>query len=186
MTPAWLRAFVEPLESAGLRYAISGGVASSVFGEPRLTQDVDMLVAVAPAPSADVDALLRAYPTEHFYIPPPELVALESRRETGGHVNVIDEASGAKADLYFVGSDPLNALAIRKRVRRRLGDLDAWLVPIECLIVRKLEWYREGASARQLRDVRGLLQGPEPIDRELLDRLIHERSLDRWWREAVE
>ena len=34
--------FVAPLERAGIRYAITGSVAGSAYGEPRLTNDVDI------------------------------------------------------------------------------------------------------------------------------------------------
>ena len=36
--------FTARLESAGIRYMVTGSVASIVYGEPRLTHDVDIVL----------------------------------------------------------------------------------------------------------------------------------------------
>lgn len=40
----WLFDLVDPLERADIPYAIVGSVAASVYGEPRATNDVDLLI----------------------------------------------------------------------------------------------------------------------------------------------
>jgi hypothetical protein len=42
--PGPLAPFLEPLERLGIPYCITGSVAASVYGEPRLTADVDVVV----------------------------------------------------------------------------------------------------------------------------------------------
>lgn len=41
--PDLLTLFVRPLEELGIRYMVSGSVASTLFGEPRMTHDVDLV-----------------------------------------------------------------------------------------------------------------------------------------------
>ena len=56
------------------------------------------------------------------------------------------------------------------------------MAPPEYVIVRKLEFYREGGSEKHLRDIRAMLEAsPDAIDRAELERLIGERGLyDAW------
>ena len=42
--PDFIYLFVAPLESAGITYMITGSVASSIYGEPRNTFDIDLVV----------------------------------------------------------------------------------------------------------------------------------------------
>eukprot|EP01041_Mallomonas_annulata_P040321 gene40321-64193_t len=71
---------------AGIPYAIVGSVASSVYGEPRATNDVDLLIQLS---RNDAAKLVHAFPTEQFYVPPAEVIAVELGRPHGGHINVI-------------------------------------------------------------------------------------------------
>lgn len=73
----WLFLFVGPLESAGIPYAIVGSVASSVYGEPRATNAVDLLIQLS---RHDAAKLVHAFPSEHFYVPPAEVIAVELGR----------------------------------------------------------------------------------------------------------
>ena len=42
--PEPLAPFLEPLERLGLPYCVTGSVAASVYGEPRLTADIDIVL----------------------------------------------------------------------------------------------------------------------------------------------
>jgi hypothetical protein len=46
------------LDSLRISYHVTGGLASSFYGEPRLTQDIDFVVRVAPSEIARLSALL--------------------------------------------------------------------------------------------------------------------------------
>ncbi|HRI86647.1 MAG TPA: hypothetical protein PK869_00200, partial [Candidatus Hydrogenedentes bacterium] len=54
--------------------------------------------------------------------------------------------------------------------------------PPEYVILRKLEYFREGGSEKHLHDIRTmLLMSPELIDRGEIDRLVTERGLGAQW-----
>jgi len=78
--------FVRPLNRLGIRYIVSGGVASILYGEPRLTNDVDFVVFLKEA---------------------------EIARPSKGRFNLIHADSSFKADFYMAGRDDLNAWAFR-------------------------------------------------------------------------
>jgi hypothetical protein len=170
--------FTRPLNDAGLSYFVTGSVASMVYGEPRLTHDVDIILTLS---KTDIRNLTAAFPEESFYIPPLEVLQIEAARPQRGHFNLLHHDSGYKADIYLAGSDPLHAWAFQ---HRRQIDLDAtpiWFAPPEYVIIRKLQFYREGRSEKHLRDIRAMLDHSTP-DPDTLNRFIAENALQPEWR----
>jgi hypothetical protein len=148
--------FVAPLESLGLEYMITGGVASTIYGDPRFTRDIDLILELQ---EADAGRLLGAFSSDDFYRPPLETVKEEIRRPRHGHFNIIHRDTALRGDLYLLGDDPLHAWAFERRVRIPLEDDTAiWLAPPEYVVVRKLQYYKESGSDRHLRDVTAMLE----------------------------
>ena len=71
--------FTRPLNEAGLAYFVTGSVASMIYGEPRLTIDVDIILTLA---QADLKKLTAAFPKDAFYIPPLKVLRIEAARST--------------------------------------------------------------------------------------------------------
>ena len=60
-----------------------------------------------------------------------------------------------------------------------------WLAPIEYIILRKLEYFREGESEKHLRDIAGILAiSSDEIDFKILDAQINKRALKKEWNAA--
>jgi len=102
--------FIRPLNQMGARYMVSGSVAAILYGEPRLTHDVDFVVFLRPE---DNRGLREAFPAPEFYVPPEEVIAAEMAREQKGHFNVIHADTGFKADFYTTGRDEFHGWAFR-------------------------------------------------------------------------
>lgn len=164
--------FLRPLNQAGIRYLVGGSVAAMLYGEPRFTNDVDVVVFLR---DGDVARLASIYPAPEFYLPPAEVIAAEVARTSKGQFNVLHNPTGFKADFFTTGRDELNVWAFRHA--RRLDYLGEPIViaPPECVIVRKLEYLREGGSEKHVRDIRTMLR--------VSDELIDQRELEWWIRE---
>jgi hypothetical protein len=147
--------FVRPLNLAGIRYVVTGSVAAIFYGEPRLTHDVDFVVFLR---ETDIEVLAKVFPATDFYLPPPETIVAEARREQRGHFNIIHLETGFKADMYLTGRDELNAWAFRFRRQIQFELEIVMLAPPEYVILRKLEYHREGGSEKHLRDIRSILE----------------------------
>ncbi|MBI5767680.1 MAG: hypothetical protein HZA93_07780 [Verrucomicrobia bacterium] len=174
----WLFQFVEPLERASVPYAIVGSVASSIYGEPRATNDVDVLIQL---PRTEAAKIARAFPDELFYVPPPEIIEIELSRSHGGHINVISLDSMMKADFYPVSAWEVAWFADRRP--RDIAGRTLWFARPEAVIVHKLRFYREGGSDKHLRDIRSMLAvSGDEIDRELVERAVAELGLEPQWR----
>jgi hypothetical protein len=161
--------FVRPFNRAGIRYVIAGSVAATFYGEPRLTHDVDM---VAFLNDADIRRLPEIFPASDFYLPPAEVIVAEVAREQRGHFNIIHMDTSFKADVYPTGRDEFNGWAFRNRRKVDFEGEELILAPPEYVIVRKLEYFREGGSEKHLRDIRGMLN--------VSGRTINEQDIDFW------
>lgn len=82
--PSPFATFIEPLERLALPYCITGSVAASVYGEPRLTSDIDIVLVLRPR---DIAALQSAFPDSEYYVPPAETMREAVARNAGGMFN---------------------------------------------------------------------------------------------------
>ncbi len=163
--------FVRPLNLLRLPYMVTGGVASVVYGEPRFTRDIDLVIALQPG---DARRFASAWSPMAFYVPPIEVIAAESARPAHGHFNVVHHETTMRADVYLPGSDALNAWALAHVAWRQVAEDEVALAPIEAVILSKLRYYQAGRAERHLRDIHQMLQ----ISGHLVDR----PELERWAR----
>ena len=176
--------FVPLIERAAIPYMISGGVASIVFGEPRLTHDVDLVVSLD---YAGADRLMQCFRPGEFYVPPIEAIREEITRPEFGHFNVIHLETMLKADFFPVGDDPLQAWGLERRIREPLGAVEGWLAAPEYVILQKLRYFKSGQSTRHLRDIAWMIRvSRDRIDFTVLDVKVEELGLETEWRQARE
>ena len=172
--------FVRPLNRTGIRYVVSGSVAAIFYGEPRLTHDVDFVV-----------------------FPERQRSAKAARRFSGR--GILSAAAGDHAGRDGAGTarpfQPhpprhwFQSRPVSDRARRieRLGfprqtpvefeGETIVLAPPEYVIVRKLEYFREGQAEKHLRDIRAMLAvSGGQLDRVALNEWIQRRGLAAEWR----
>ena len=142
------RRLMATLEELGVMYAIGGSVAAMMYSQPRLTIDVDVMVA---APLRQLSQLVRAVQSWQVYITPLENI-IETSLPYGLPFNIIDGTIGAKADLYIAKNTGLDASAMARRqklVWDRETDAGAWFLSPEDVILYKLSYYRQGGEVAQ-------------------------------------
>ncbi|MCX4244013.1 nucleotidyl transferase AbiEii/AbiGii toxin family protein [Paraliomyxa miuraensis] len=175
--------FTSRLDAAGIETVVTGSVAAMLYGEPRLTHDIDLVMLLD---DSSIEALVRAFPDEEFYCAPTDVIRVEARRPQRGHFNIIHHETGFKADVYVAGQDPLHRWALAKRRRVPFGDAMITVAPPEYVIVRKLEYYREGRSAKHLQDIRGMLRSQgDRVDRAELESKVNQLGLQAEWAEVA-
>ena len=152
------------LDSLGVAWVTGGSIASSVHGEPRSTQDVDMVVALLArhvAPFAKVMG-------RDYYV---DVDAMRIAVTSGESFNAVHFASAIKVDFFVAGDDPFEAERLQRRQRIETPNGVLYVDTAEHTLLRKLEWYRRGGevSERQWRDVQAIarIQG-ERLDLEPL------------------
>jgi hypothetical protein len=174
--------FVRPLNQLRIPYMVTGAVASVVYGEPRFTRDIDLVVELRPR---DARRFAEAWSAAEFYVPPVEVIEEESGRAAHGHFNVIHHQTAMRADIYLPGSDALNAWAFAHQVVRRIDNDEVFLAPIEAVILSKLRYYQMGKSDRHLRDIHQMLRiSGELVDRPELERWAVRLGVEGEWKQA--
>lgn len=174
--------FVRPLNRLHIRYIVSGSIAAILYGEPRLTHDIDFVVFLR---TEDIRRLSETFPSLEYYLPPPDVIAVEIAREQRGHFNLIHIDSGFKADFYTSGRDELHAWAFRNARQLEFAGEPMTVAPPEYVIVRKLEDFREGGSEKHLRDIRSMLAvSGNQIKSDELSEWIRRRGLEAQWKQV--
>lgn len=162
--------FAQVLKGLEVRFLIGGSVASTTWGEPRFTQDVDFVVALE---ATHVEGLLQQL-GDRWYADGPSILEAITRRSS---FNLIRLAGMVKIDVFVPPDEGLHASKWERVRLAKLTTGDGPGLPItspEDIILQKLDWYRAGdcVSDRQWRDVTSLLR----IRAGQLD----EKYLDEW------
>lgn len=156
---------VRRLEAASIEYMIGGSVASSIYGEPRTTRDIDIVVEVT---SESLASLFAALDRSRMYVdePPTGQPVL-----AGQIYNLLDIQGGWKADLVVRKARPFSVVEFARRARRDVLGTAAMVASVEDVVLTKLEWSLVSGSSRQVDDARGIVavQG-DRLDLEYLQR----------------
>ncbi len=167
---AFVDRLVEVLESAGIQYAIVGGLAAIAWGVPRSTQDVD-LVAELPADLEELTRLgermgaagLSAMEPDHF-------AEVAASSVTHGATFSFMTPAIEKIDISPTGrSEAGRVAATVLGLRCRLetaGGQTVWFATPEGTIIGKLYFYWLG-SDRQMRDIANILRVQAAAGRDL-------------------
>ena len=74
--------FRSRLNKLSVPYMITGAIASIMYGAPRLTHDIDLVINLS---ANKIDRFVAAFPIEDFYCPPKEVIKLEIGRPHSRH-----------------------------------------------------------------------------------------------------
>lgn len=173
---------VHILEEQGITYLLVGSLASGVYGEPRLTHDIDVVLELRPD---QVAQLCEAFPAPDYY------VSEQAAREAvagGGQFNAIHPASGNKIDFMIARQDAWGRSQIsRRRLEQILPGRPGYTAAPEDVIIAKLWYYREGGSEKHLRDVAAMLQvSGEMIDKEYIGHWTEQLDFTEEWQAVLD
>ena len=160
-----LRYLAEALGRLEIEYLITGSTATIYYGEPRFTNDIDVVVRLR---EEHLRRLSGAFPAEDFYF------SEETARRalaTGGMFNILHPRSGLKVDFVVASSTDFDRSRFeRARRLRPAAGYEATFAAPEDVILKKLVFYREGGSDKHLRDVAGVLKiSGDDLDLDYLD-----------------
>lgn len=161
---AALAALRDALGAIGASWAVGGSLASAAYGEPRATNDVDVVAVLDEAGARRLAALLG----DDFYCSEEAAVDAVRRHDS---FNVIDQRSFLKIDVFVPGPGPLGVGQLhRRRELSLVGGVEVPVLGPEDVVLQKLRWYRMGGgvSDRQWRDLVEVLRAGD-LDQAYLD-----------------
>lgn len=138
------------LEEAGLDYMLTGSMALNHYAQPRMTRDIDIVLAVV---FKDLETLPKIF-GEDFYFSPDAAYEAVLRQSC---FNVIHNDSLIKIDFMIRKREDYRLVEFERRQQIEVQGSFLWIVSKEDLILSKLDWARDSQSQRQLADVENLL-----------------------------
>ena len=154
MEPSELLHFlIGALERLQLRYFVTGSTLTIFYGEPRFTNDIDVVVDL---PDNAAKMFCAQFPEQHFYL---DEEAVRDAIRHKSQFNIIHPQSGLKIDVIIPESSDFNRSRFNRVKRVWPGpDWDAAFASPEDAIIKKMEYFREGGSEKHLRDIAGVLK----------------------------
>ncbi len=168
---------VRCLEKLKIPYFITGAVASIAYGEPRLTNDIDV---VAEIDDGHIAKLEKCFPKAEFYLESDAIREAIRRRH---QFNIIHPASGLKIDVMISQEDAFDKSRFARIKRMRpLEDTEANFSSPEDVIIIKMKYYKQGASDKHIRDIMGMIKiSGDMIDLEYISAWAKRLDLESIW-----
>jgi hypothetical protein len=177
-----LRYLAENFERLGLTYLVTGSMATIVYGEPRFTNDIDVVVDL---PAEKVPVFCLAFPQDQFYLSEAAVVEAVKHRH---QFNILHPASGLKVDVIVASDADFDRTRLQRGLRLDvMPDRTVWYASPEDVILKKMVYYREGGSEKHLRDIAGVLRvRGEQLDRNYLLEWAKRLDLGDIWQLILE
>lgn len=172
-----LEKITEVFERNQIEYLVTGAIASAAYGEPRLTNDIDIVAAIK---EGHIPGILKAFPSDEFYVTEE---AMKDAIRNEGQFNIIHPSTGLKIDVIIKKDTEFDRSRFA-RIRRiqPSESYQANFASPEDVIIKKMEYYKEGESEKHLRDVAGILKvSGEEIDRAYIDHWAQRLDLVEIW-----
>ncbi len=147
---AFFQKITDVLNKCDIPYMLSGSVAMSLYIVPRATRDFDFIVHLEPK---HIDRFIDNFQKDYYCDKDAVLEAVKYRRM----FNIIDHASGFKADFVILKDDPFRQQEFNRRIQMDYFGKQIYVVSAEDLIISKLIWIQQLQSSIQKEDIKNLI-----------------------------
>jgi hypothetical protein len=145
----FLEAITYKLDEAKINYVVCGSLVSSLFGEPRATNDVDIIIACN---LKQLRQFMASFSDDYY----ADLEMAEDAFKNKSMFNIIDLKSGWKVDFIFLKEDEYSHESFSRRQDSNFLGINVKILTPEDVILSKLIWSKMGQSERQFRDALGV------------------------------
>ncbi len=152
-----LRDVANRLATAGIPYMLTGSFALNYYAEPRMTRDIDLVVALE---HRDADKVLALFENDYYIDRQAVLRAIANR----SLFNIIHDKHIVKVDFIIRRNTDFDRFEFDRRRAVTVEGINLWIISKEDLVISKLLWARDSHSQFQLRDVRTLLRSGYDAD----------------------
>lgn len=142
---------IKKLNSLKIPYLVTGGMAIYVWGRPRFTADIDLVVELK---KEDVKKLVSTLIKEGYIDEEAVKQAITYQSE----FNFIDQKEGIKVDFWILKNDDFDKYKFKRKVSKKVLNQNVYFISAEDLILVKLLWFKESGSYRHLEDIVSILE----------------------------
>lgn len=183
----FLKLLLDALKAAHVDYLIGGAIAEWAWGEPRATQDIDVVINL---PIKSIGKFSKELEKRDMLVPADVILdtILEDRADIP--INAIHMHSGLKADLYPVRSgDALRLSAFQRRQQVDYGPPigRVYVHSAEDLILYKLLYFSLSQQPKHSRDIAAILKArDDKLDLGYIGEWTTQLGLSSLWRELLD
>ena len=164
------------LDSAGFAYMLTGSMAMNYYAQPRMTRDIDVVVALQ---AGDTERIVRLFSPDYYV----SREAVDSSIAHESLFNLIHQESVIKVDCIVRKQTEYRRVEFERRRRIKIQNFETWIVSKEDLILSKLHWAKDSRSELQFRDVKNLIS--TGCDRAYIESWTEELDLAILWKEMT-
>lgn len=168
---------IDVLNRLRIPYMIVGAIASIIYGKPRLTYDMDIVIDINEQNVAD----FLSFFNENWYVDKDMIIdAIKNRH----HFNIIHIKTGNKIDFFLLRND---AHDIEEFKRKRKEKFDtkriAYFASVEDVIIKKLDYYSRSSSEKHLEDIKGILKTYQgKINFKYIEKWTRKKNTQKIWK----
>ena len=184
---SFLKLILDTLKAAGVEYLIGGAIAEWAWGEPRATQDLDLVI------NLPIEAVVRfSKELEKRNMLVPADIILDAMMEDRADIplNAIHMYSGLKADLYLMrDGDALRQSAFQRRVLVDYGPPigKVYVHSAEDLILYKLMYLGLSGQPKHARDIAAILRAKKnQLEFGYIEEWVAQLGLGSVWKELLD
>jgi hypothetical protein len=173
---------VRTLEVVECPYMLTGSFASSLYGEPRLSHDIDLVVSLS---ERSIPHLLQSFPPPEYLL---DDVSIREALAGRSMFDLIHTTEGDKVDFWLLTDEPFDIIRFKRRKKVSALGLHLYVSTPEDTILAKLRWaVLSGGSEKQFLDALGVyeVQG-ESLDMPYLKEWVERLDLGKYWDRLVQ
>lgn len=184
---SFLKLVLEALEASKVEYLIGGAVAEWAWGEPRATQDLDIVINL---PIRAVARFSKELEKRNMLVPADIILDTMMEDRADIPLNAIHIYSGLKADLYLMREgDTLRKSAFQRRLLVDYGPPigEVYVHSPEDLILYKLMYLGLSGQPKHARDISAILRSKkDQLDFGYMEAWVDQLGLGSVWKEILD
>ncbi len=167
MTPEGLLKKINAiLEELNIPHGVTGGFAIVIWGKPRYTADIDVIIELADSNIKPLAQKLLAIDKDVY----ADEDMMKEALQYHGEFNFVHPQTGLKVDFFVQEKNPYNKLKMQRVVFRDIEGQKIPFISPEDLIISKLMWSRGNNSQKQFEDIKSIIRNPNiRLDMEYLN-----------------
>ena len=184
---SFLKLILETLEVSGVEYMIGGAIAEWAWGEPRATQDLDIVINL---PIKAIGRFSKELEKRKMLVPADIILDTMMEGRADIPLNAIHMYSGLKADLYLMrDGDKLRQSAFERRVKVDYGPPigKVYVHSPEDLILYKLMYLGLSGQPKHARDIAAILRAEKKqLDIRYIEEWVNQLGFGSVWKEMLD
>ena len=166
-----LKLVCSQLDAHGIPYMLTGSFASNFYAVPRMTRDIDIVIALQMKESEKIFQIFH----KDFYI---DKNSIDHAIKYQSMFNIIHNEYAFKIDFIVRKDDAYRLVEFNRKKKFTLDDTFLWIVSPEDLIISKLYWAKDSLSEIQMKDIKNLLMTLDQLDHEYINEWVNKLNLE--------